>query len=113
MPLLFYFPFIVWMGTMRVVQEEMLVPQPVHDPVKPKIATHRAVRWRIPTGCRQPSRFWWSSVISDFSVFGHRQQTRRNDELVKRELGPASERLSQKGSRAMTNDQPGNAGLIR
>ena len=36
MPLLFYFPFIVWMGTMRVVQEEMLVPQPVHDPVSPK-----------------------------------------------------------------------------
>ena len=35
MPLLFYFPFIIWMGTMKVVQEEMLVP-PVHDPVSPK-----------------------------------------------------------------------------
>lgn len=36
MPLLFYFPFIVWMGMVKVVQEEMLVPQPVHDPVSPK-----------------------------------------------------------------------------
>jgi hypothetical protein len=26
MPLLFYFPFIVWMGLMEVVQDEMRIP---------------------------------------------------------------------------------------
>lgn len=31
MPLLFYFPFIVWMGMVKVVQDEMRVPQPAHE----------------------------------------------------------------------------------
>ena len=30
MPLIFYFPFIVWVGMMKVVQDEMRVPQPRH-----------------------------------------------------------------------------------
>ena len=33
MPLLFYFPFIVWMG---MVRDEMRVPQPAHDSISPK-----------------------------------------------------------------------------
>ena len=33
---LFYFPFIVWMGMVKVVQDEMCVPQPAHDPISPK-----------------------------------------------------------------------------
>ena len=36
MPLLFYFPFIVWMGMVEVVQDAMRVPQPAHDPIRPK-----------------------------------------------------------------------------
>ena len=36
MPLLFYFPFIVWMGMVKVVRDEMRVPQPAHDPISPK-----------------------------------------------------------------------------
>ena len=36
MPLLFYFPFIVWMGMVKVVRDEMRVSRPAHDPISPK-----------------------------------------------------------------------------
>ena len=83
MPLLFYFPFIVWMG---MVRDEMRVPQ---------YATAHALQNQRAAICRQPSRFWWLSVILIFR-FGHRQQTRRfrqtrrNVGLVKQDLTASS-----------------------
>ena len=34
MPLLFYFPFIVWMGMLEIAQDEMRVPLKVKAPVQ-------------------------------------------------------------------------------
>ena len=96
MPLLFYFPFIVWMGMVKVVQDEMRVPQPAHDLHQPKV-THRACVAES-TGCHLPSAISILVVVGDFdfSIFGHRQQTRRfrqtrrNVELVKQDLTASS-----------------------
>jgi hypothetical protein len=34
MPLLFYFPFIVWMGMLEIVQDEMRVPLNAKTPIQ-------------------------------------------------------------------------------
>ena len=44
MPLLFYFPLIVWMGLMEIAQDEMRVPVRVRRTIVAKL---KGSRWRV------------------------------------------------------------------